>query len=94
MKQPKAAKAKKVKNISKDQFENKLGRIHLGVQDLSKLHLRKRKALKKTTEEKRQKLENGEKTGDSDAAAPQDGEMDMETNWETENVESVKLELT
>lgn len=64
MRQPKAAKAKKVKNISKDQFENKLGRVHLGVQDLSKLHLRKRKALKKTTEEKkRQRLEKAQAQG-------------------------------
>jgi len=61
MKRPKAAKAKKVKNLSKDPFENKLGRIHLGVQDLSKLHLRKRKALKKSSEEKkRQKMTNRE----------------------------------
>jgi len=57
MKQPKAAKAKKIKNVSKDPFENKLGRIHLGVQDLSKLQLRKRKALKKSAvEKKKQKL--------------------------------------
>jgi len=86
MKQPKAAKAKKVKNISKDQFENKLGRVHLGVQDLTKLHLRKRKALKKSTEEKkRRRLENEQQqqqqqSTDSLAAGNDDGVVqDMET---------------
>jgi len=84
MRQPKAAKAKKIKNISKDQFENKLGRIHLGVQDLSKLHLRKRKALKKTVEEKkRQKLENGsgvvEQQQQQQQAATTEIGQDMET---------------
>jgi len=87
MKQPKAAKAKKVKNISKDQFENKLGRVHLGVQDLTKLHLRKRKALKKSTEEKkRRRLENEQQqqqqqqSTDSSATGNDDGVVqDMET---------------
>merc|ERR1712228_405617 len=82
MRQPKAAKVKKVKNVSKDQFENKLGRIHLGVQDLSKLHLRKRKALKRTTEEKkRQRLENAQsqREGDHGSATVDDGVRDMET---------------
>jgi len=80
MRQPKAAKAKKVKNVSKDQFENKLGRIHLGIQDLSKLHLRKRKALKgkKTLqsegegEEKRQKMAE-------DNSVQDNGVQEMET---------------
>jgi len=82
MKQPKAAKAKKVKNISKDQFENKLGRVHLGVQDLSKLHLRKRKALKKTAEEKkRQKMDDGDSQSqpENEAAFEQDDVQDMES---------------
>merc|ERR1712228_186232 len=82
MKQPKAAQAKKIKNVSKDQFENKLGRVHLGVQDLSKLHLRKRKALKRTTEEKkRQRLENAQsqREGDHGSATVDDGVRDMET---------------
>jgi len=80
MKQPKAAKAKKVKNISKDQFENKLGRVHLGVQDLSKLHLRKRKALKKTSEEKkRQKMDAAQSQQESGSTSVDDGVQDMET---------------
>jgi ribosome production factor 2 len=80
MRQPKAAKVKKVKNVSKDQFENKLGRIHLGVQDLSKLHLRKRKALKGKKivqsegegEEKRQKMAE-------DNGVQDNGVQEMET---------------
>jgi len=87
MKQPKAAKPKKVKNISKDQFENKLGRIHLGVQDLTKLHLRKRKALKKSPEERKKRLgrmENGDGGGPevADASSPppdNNSVEDMET---------------
>jgi len=86
MKQPKAAKPKKVKNISKDQFENKLGRIHLGVQDLTKLHLRKRKALKKSPEERKKKvgrIENGDGVGpeveDASSPPPDKSVEDMET---------------
>jgi len=88
MKQPKAAKPKKVKNISKDQFENKLGRIHLGVQDLTKLHLRKRKALKKSPEERKKKvgrMENGDGGGggpeveDASSPPPDNNVEDMET---------------
>jgi len=79
MKQPKAAKAKKVKNISKDQFENKLGRVHLGVQDLSKLHLRKRKALKKTPEEKKKQKMDDSQAESGFTSVDDDGVQDMET---------------
>jgi len=79
MKQPKAAKAKKVKNISKDQFENKLGRVHLGVQDLSKLHLRKRKALKKTPEEKKKQKMDDSQAESGFTSIDDDGVQDMET---------------
>jgi len=79
MRQPKAAKAKKVKNISKDQFENKLGRVHLGVQDLSKLHLRKRKALKKTAEEKKKQKMDDSQAESGFTSVDDDGVQEMET---------------
>ncbi|XP_028295420.1 ribosome production factor 2 homolog [Gouania willdenowi] len=46
-KQPKALKPKKKKNISHDAFGTKFGRVHMQKQDLSKLHTRKMKGLKK-----------------------------------------------
>uniref|UniRef100_A0A672FS57 Ribosome production factor 2 homolog n=1 Tax=Salarias fasciatus TaxID=181472 RepID=A0A672FS57_SALFA len=46
-KQPKALKPKKKKNISHDAFGTKLGRVHMQKQDLSKLHTRKMKGLRK-----------------------------------------------
>ncbi|XP_060711848.1 ribosome production factor 2 homolog isoform X2 [Hemiscyllium ocellatum] len=47
LKQPKALKAKKKKNISQDVFGTTYGRIHMEKQDLSKLQTRKMKGLKK-----------------------------------------------
>lgn len=47
LKVPKEAKPRKKKNISKDAFGSKLGRIHMTTQDLGKLQTRKMKALKK-----------------------------------------------
>ena len=61
-------------------LQNKLGRVHLGVQDLSKLHLRKRKALKKTSEEKkRQKMDAAASQQESESTSVDDGIQDMET---------------
>lgn len=62
-KQPKALKTRKVKNISKDVFGSKLGRIHMEKQDLGNLQTRKMKGLKETKEKKKeQKAEQkGEK---------------------------------
>ncbi|VDD94751.1 unnamed protein product [Enterobius vermicularis] len=48
LKQPKEIKAKKAKNTSMDIFGTKLGRIHVGRQDLNSLQTRKMKALKKS----------------------------------------------
>lgn len=45
--QPKALKPKKKKNISHDAFGTKFGRVHMQKQDLSKLHTRKMKGLRK-----------------------------------------------
>uniref|UniRef100_A0A8C6S448 Ribosome production factor 2 homolog n=1 Tax=Neogobius melanostomus TaxID=47308 RepID=A0A8C6S448_9GOBI len=45
--QPKALKPKKKKNISHDTFGTKFGRVHMQKQDLSKLHTRKMKGLRK-----------------------------------------------
>jgi len=57
-KQPKQLKPKKVKNISKDVFGSKLGRIHMEKQDLGNLQTRKMKGLKKPTEKKEKNTEN------------------------------------
>lgn len=46
-KQPKQLKAKKVKNVSRDSFGSKLGRVHIKQQDINKLQTRKMKGLKK-----------------------------------------------
>lgn len=45
--QPRALKPKKKKNISHDAFGTKFGRVHMQKQDLSKLHTRKMKGLRK-----------------------------------------------
>ncbi|XP_002737014.1 ribosome production factor 2 homolog, partial [Saccoglossus kowalevskii] len=51
MKQPKEAKIRKVKNVSRDVFGTKHGRIHMQKQDLNTLQLRKLKGLKRKTAE-------------------------------------------
>ncbi|KAM6082917.1 ribosome production factor 2 homolog isoform 3-T3 [Chlamydotis macqueenii] len=52
LKQPKALKPKKKKNISHDVFGTTYGRIHMQKQDLGKLQTRKMKGLKKRPAEK------------------------------------------
>ncbi|XP_072133715.1 ribosome production factor 2 homolog isoform X1 [Mobula birostris] len=52
LKQPKALKAKKKKNISRNVFGTTYGRIHMEKQDLSKLQTRKMKGLKRKREKK------------------------------------------
>lgn len=52
MKQPKEAKIRKVKNVSRDVFGTKHGRIHMQKQDLTTLQIRKMKALKRKTQDK------------------------------------------
>jgi ribosome production factor 2 len=47
LKRPKLAKKKHVKNVGRNAFSDKVGRLHMGNQDLDKLQLRKVKALKK-----------------------------------------------
>ncbi|XP_024081550.1 ribosome production factor 2 homolog [Cimex lectularius] len=54
-KKPKELKVKKVKNISRDPFGSKLGRVHIKQQNINKLQTRKLKALKKRREEKKNK---------------------------------------
>lgn len=58
---PREAKSGVKKNISRDPFGSKLGRIHMGKQDVSKLQTRKMKGLKKTAEEKKQMLQKKKK---------------------------------
>jgi len=48
--QPKASKIQKTKNVEHDAFGTKTGRIHMQSQNLDKLQLRKRKALKRTAD--------------------------------------------
>ncbi|XP_073993489.1 ribosome production factor 2-like protein Non3 [Rhodnius prolixus] len=50
---PKELKIKKKKNISRDAFGTKLGRVHVKQQDIKKLQTRKMKGLKKTVKEKK-----------------------------------------
>uniref|UniRef100_A0A224XGQ7 Ribosome production factor 2 homolog n=1 Tax=Panstrongylus lignarius TaxID=156445 RepID=A0A224XGQ7_9HEMI len=50
---PKELKVKKKKNISRDAFGTKLGRVHVKQQDIHKLQTRKMKGLRKTAKEKR-----------------------------------------
>ncbi|XP_014369568.1 ribosome production factor 2 homolog [Papilio machaon] len=50
---PREVKPLTKKNISKDAFGTKLGRIHIGKQDIPRLQTRKMKGLKKTPEEKK-----------------------------------------
>jgi len=49
----KQARPQMKKNISRDEFGTKLGRVHMEKQDLSKFQTRKIKGLKKTAEEKK-----------------------------------------
>ena len=48
MKRPKTSQAKTKKNIETDAIGDKLGRIHMGRQDLTKLQTRKMKGLKRS----------------------------------------------
>jgi ribosome production factor 2 len=47
MRQPKAIKQKKRKNVESNVFGNKIGRIHMQKQDIGRLQTRKVRALKK-----------------------------------------------
>ena len=60
---------KKVKNVSEDVFGNKMGQIHIPVQEIKKIQTRKVKALKESKEEKleevkrkKEKAENARQT--------------------------------
>ncbi|XP_041354756.1 ribosome production factor 2 homolog [Gigantopelta aegis] len=59
---PITAKPKKRKNISRDAFGTKLGRIHMEKQDLDKLQTRKLKGLKKRKSEQRANASRAKKT--------------------------------
>jgi ribosome production factor 2 len=71
LRQPKEAKPGKTKNVSKDEFGETMGRIHMERQDFTKLELRKMKALKKRTaaemEGDAEAGEGGEDGGDHDS---------------------------
>lgn len=53
---PREVKTLTKKNISRDAFGSKMGRIHMGKQDINRLQTRKMKGLKKTPEEKKKML--------------------------------------
>jgi len=59
---PKELKIKKVKNISKDVFGSKLGRVHMPKQNLNQLPTRNMKGLRRTAAE--QKVERAKRTKD------------------------------
>lgn len=71
MKRPKALKAKKKKNISRDTFGTTYGRIHMQKQDLGKMQTRKVKGLKKR---------RGEKTSAEEATSPKKAKKDEQTS--------------
>ncbi|CAH1394826.1 unnamed protein product [Nezara viridula] len=58
---PKELKAKKVKNVTKDVFGSKLGRVHVGKQNIHRLQTRKMKGLRKSASERRKLRANKEK---------------------------------
>ncbi|KAL1131751.1 hypothetical protein AAG570_011364 [Ranatra chinensis] len=60
-KQPKALKARKVKNISRDAFGTKLGRLHVKQHNIARLQTRKMKGLRKTPAEKKLKRDQKKK---------------------------------
>lgn len=55
---PREARSTGKKNISRDAFGSKMGRIHMGRQDINRLQTRKMKGLRKTPEEKKQMFKN------------------------------------
>ncbi|XP_014273040.2 ribosome production factor 2 homolog [Halyomorpha halys] len=58
---PKELKAKKVKNVKTNVFGTKLGRVHVGKQNIGKLQTRKMKGLRKSATERRKMRANKEK---------------------------------
>ncbi|KAG6453447.1 hypothetical protein O3G_MSEX008168 [Manduca sexta] len=66
---PRELKPIKKKNISRDAFGSKMGRIHMGKQDINRLQTRKMKGLKKTPEERKQMLMNKKKAKKAAKAA-------------------------
>ncbi|KAL1449626.1 hypothetical protein WDU94_002113 [Cyamophila willieti] len=66
-KRPKALKAKKVQNVKRDAFANKLGRVHVDKMNMEKLQTRKMKGLKKSYADR--KKERGDRAVKRAAAA-------------------------
>jgi ribosome production factor 2 len=60
MKKPRGLEERTKKNITTDSMGDKLGRVHLGRQDLSELQTRKMKGLKRSRAEKEAEAEDGE----------------------------------
>ena len=56
---------KKVKNISEDDLENKIGRVHLPAQEIKKIQTRKVKALKESKEEKMEQIQKKKEKAES-----------------------------
>ena len=56
---------KKVKNISEDDFGNKLGRVHVPAQEIKKIQTRKVKALKASKEEKLEEIQKKKEKAES-----------------------------
>ncbi|CAM9704314.1 unnamed protein product [Sphacelaria rigidula] len=75
IKKPRVAETRKTKNISENEFGDKVGRIHLGRQDLSSMKVRRVKALRATSKRPRE-TEDGEDdtAGDDSAGGGNDGQ--------------------
>jgi ribosome production factor 2 len=67
-KQPKEIEPKKKKNVSVDAFGSILGRVHMEKQDLSKLQLRKVKALKRSAAADGEKVQKNKKSKQEDVS--------------------------
>ncbi|CAN0365510.1 unnamed protein product, partial [Laminaria digitata] len=76
VKKPRVTETRKTKNVSANQFGDKLGRIHLGRQDLSSMKVRRVKALRTVSKRSRDEdsgAEGGESGGEGGAASGSGG---------------------
>ncbi|RSM16592.1 hypothetical protein CEP52_000259 [Fusarium oligoseptatum] len=67
MKKPRGIEERTKKNITTDAMGDKIGRVHLGKQDLSELQLRKMKGLKRSRKEKEEEEEDVVEEDEEDA---------------------------
>ena len=97
MKQPAILKVAKRKNVTRDEFGNVHGQIHVGKQDINAIQTRKMKGLKKTPEEKkadrkRKKMEKrlGESVDEDGQDEVENGGDDDDDQYETYDEEDME----